>query len=303
MEIISRTRWGARYERGFAPAPLPASEVWLHHSVTIAPDLAWLDADRDGVEDDEERAMRLLEQIGEDRFGGGISYTFAVMPSGRIYEGHGVDRQGAHTGGRNNIARAIVWVGNYDNDQPTVAQLRSTAWLLQHGHQSGWWRAARLNGGHQQAPGASTGCPGRNGMSAIPGINQLAAGGPIQEDDVSFAENLTVPAGQFKGTKYQAGTMLAWTSFYAAETWTRVNAMQAQLAAIANDKDITPEQLAAATDAAVKKYTPTAAQTAAVLLPMVEDIAERVLGADNSALAGEFLRQLREALPATTEGN
>jgi hypothetical protein len=91
--------------------------VWLHHSVTIAPDLVWVDADGDGVEDDEERAMRTLEDIGEARFGEGISYTLAVMPSGRVYEGHGVDRQGAHTG-RNDIARAIVLVGDCSTRPP-----------------------------------------------------------------------------------------------------------------------------------------------------------------------------------------
>jgi N-acetylmuramoyl-L-alanine amidase len=170
LSIISRARWGARYERGFGPAPLPASEVWLHHSVTSAPsaDLAR-----------EAAAMRVLEDIGEQRFGRGISYTFAVMPSGRIYEGHGVDRVGAHTANRNTIARAIVLVGNYEAQQVTDAQVHAVAALLQHGQSSGWWRQARLNGGHRQAPGAQTACPGRNAMAVIPRINQLAAGAPV----------------------------------------------------------------------------------------------------------------------------
>lgn len=185
MEIISRTRWGARYDRGFRAAPLPASEVWLHHSVTLAPDLQWVDADKDGVEDDEERAMRTLEQIGEDRFGGGISYTFAVMPSGRVYEGHGVDRQGAHTGGRNDISRAIVLVGNYDTHRPTAAQIASVAALLREGHGRGWWKRPVLNGGHRQAPGASTACPGRYGMAAIAPINQKAQQAQREDDGMS----------------------------------------------------------------------------------------------------------------------
>jgi hypothetical protein len=182
LKIISRPRWGARHERGFGPAPLPASEVWLHHSVTIAPNLSYVDANRDGVDDDEERAMRTLEAIGEQRFGRGISYTFAVMPSGRVYEGHGVDRIGAHTGGRNSISRAIVLVGDYTRYALTDAQLRAVAALLQRGHAAGWWRRARLNGGHQQAPGASTACPGRYAMSAIPRINRLAAGPPVDQN-------------------------------------------------------------------------------------------------------------------------
>ncbi|GAB3458687.1 N-acetylmuramoyl-L-alanine amidase [Actinophytocola sediminis] len=170
LSIISRARWGARYQRGFGPAPLPAQEVWLHHSVTGAPaaDLAL-----------EAAAMRTLEDIGQQRFGGGISYTFAVMPSGRVYEGHGVDRQGAHTANRNSIARAIVLIGNYDTQPVTGQQITAVAALLQHGHAVGWWRAARLNGGHQQAPGAQTACPGRHAMAVIGQMNQLAAGPPV----------------------------------------------------------------------------------------------------------------------------
>lgn len=184
LTIISRARWGARYERGFGPAPLPAQEVWLHHSVTAAPP--------DDVER-EAAAMRVLEDIGEQRFGGGISYTFAVMPSGRVYEGHGVDREGAHTAGRNSIARAIVLIGNYDTQRVTEAQVYAIAALLQHGRRHGWWRNAGLNGGHQQAPGAQTACPGRNAMAVIGRVNQLAAGAPVgdipgedEEDMVRF---------------------------------------------------------------------------------------------------------------------
>lgn len=193
MEIISRARWGARYPRGFGPAPLPAAEVWLHHSVTLAPDLTWVDVDRDGVEDDEEKAMRLLEDIGQARFGGGISYTFAVMPSGRVYEGHGVDRQGAHTRGRNNIARAIVLVGDYSSRPPTNAQRHAVAALLQHGHRAKWWTTARLNGGHRDAPGAQTACPGNAAEAAIVDINRLALGGPITGEDDDMALDDTLP--------------------------------------------------------------------------------------------------------------
>jgi hypothetical protein len=80
-------------------------------------------------------------------------------------------------------------------------------------------------------------------------------------------------------------------------------ATQAAIAAIANNQDITPAQLATAVDKAVAAHTPTAEQNAAALLPLVEDITERVLGADNKDLAEEVLRQLRAALPSTPEGN
>lgn len=167
MQIISRAQWGAQHEDGFDQAPLPAREVWLHHSVTVAPDLV-------APFDDEDQAVRTLERIGEQRFGRGISYTFAVMPTGRVYEGHGIGRQGAHTAKRNSIARAIVLVGNYEEAEPTPAQRESVAQLLAHGAGAGWW-APKLNGGHQNAPGASTLCPGRHAVDVIDWINARAA--------------------------------------------------------------------------------------------------------------------------------
>ena len=118
--------------------------------------------------------MRTLEQIGEDRFHRGISYTWAVMPSGTVYEGHGVDRQGAHTAKRNSIARAIVLVGDYSRTKPTPAMLSAVSTLLVHAHTSGWIRLPRLNGGHRDAPGASTVCPGAAAEALIPAINTAA---------------------------------------------------------------------------------------------------------------------------------
>lgn len=203
VTIIPRTKWGARYRRGFGPAPLPARNgVYLHHSVTVAPDLVWIDADRDGVEDDEEKAMRLLEQIGEDRFGGGISYTFAAMPSGRVYEGHGIDRQGAHTAGLNSTARAIVLVGDYSQRRPTEAQLNSVAGLLVMGRDRGWWPHARLAGGHRQAPGASTACPGDAAFAMIPSINHRATqpqGGFLMALDADDQQQVKVAADRILG--------------------------------------------------------------------------------------------------------
>lgn len=176
VEIISRARWGARHPNGFGNAPLPASEVWLHHSVTLAPDISWIDTDRDGVEDDEEKAMRHIEDIGQSRFGGGISYTWLIPPSGRIYEGHSVNRIGSHTGGRNSIARAICLIGNYDINQPTQEQIRSAALLLRFAHQQKWIKFPRLNGGHRDLK--ATGCPGKFAYSSISLINNYQEPSP-----------------------------------------------------------------------------------------------------------------------------
>lgn len=170
------------YENGTGYRVLPVKEVWLHHSTTKPPP--------DNIAD-EYAAMRLLENIGEQRFGAGISYTFAVMPSGRIYEGHSINRIGTHTKDHNKIGVGIVLVGNYDKIAPPSAMLEAVAKLLVHGKEVGWWGRAALTGGHRDV--RATGCPGNQAYSSIPyinflaaDINFLAAGGtpqPSTEDD------------------------------------------------------------------------------------------------------------------------
>ena len=202
-KIITRSQWKARHDNGCDSAPVPADEVWLHHSVTQAPDLDWIDENKDGVEDDEGRAMRTLEDIGENRFGCGISYTWPIMPSGRIYEGHGPNRQGTHTGGRNDRARAIVFVGNYETHRPTRAQLESAAWLLQYAKAKGWIRYAKLNGGHRDLK--STACPGKYAYAAVKEINLLAGGPPIGEDTEDMAGVLDFLKHEFRDFKLVRG--------------------------------------------------------------------------------------------------
>lgn len=292
MEIISRTRWGAIYSRGFTSAPLPADEVWLHHSVTLAPDLEWIDADRDGVEDDEERAMRTLEQIGQDRFGGGISYTWLVMPSGRVYDGHGVDRQGSHTGGRNDRARAICFVGNYDTHRPTPAQVRSAAWLLQEGKRRGWLKAARLNGGHRDLK--STACPGQHAYALIDDINRLAAGPPISDQQEENDMDMRTPAKDPGGPAY-----IGWHILHASGmTDNLARQLSALSAAVAADKDIDPAELNRIVNNAVAAHTPTAAQNAAAVQPLLVEAMRDVIPDEQANL---ILRKLAEKL--ADEGN
>lgn len=129
---------------------------------------------------------------------------------------------------------------------------------------------------------------------------QLAAllgGTPQQEDDMQLTDRVDWAKINELGPDF-LGHKILGTWQHAAAT----RALTAQvLSVVTNDPDITPERLDESVDKAIAAHMPTAEQTAAALLPLVEDIAGRVLGADNKAVAGEILRQLREALP--TEGN
>ncbi|MCE7004463.1 N-acetylmuramoyl-L-alanine amidase [Kibdelosporangium philippinense] len=172
--VILRGEWGAKHDNGAGSAPVPAAEVWLHHSVTAAPDVV-------PPFDDDYAAVRALEEIGERSFGKGIAYTWLITPAGLIFEGHSHDRLGTHTGGRNSKSRAICFVGDYDNQKPTTAQIQAAAWLLQEAKSHGWIKNARLDGGHRDVK--ATTCPGDHAYEAIESINTLAAGPSVTEID------------------------------------------------------------------------------------------------------------------------
>jgi peptidoglycan hydrolase-like protein with peptidoglycan-binding domain len=160
MEIVSRSRWGATAALGPAMR-LPAREVWLHHSVTQATGDAAAD-------------MRAIERIGVQRFGR-YSYSYAVHSNGTVLEGAGLT-VGAHTANRNSTSFGIVWIGNYENDQPSGAQINNTAELIRHLVATGRLQGGAPLGGHRDV--SATACPGRNAYPRLPEIRRLAGNLP-----------------------------------------------------------------------------------------------------------------------------
>lgn len=178
MSIVIRPRsdWNPSFSDGARPAPLPATDgVFLHHS--------------DGQARNGPQALRDLEVVGQDRFGAGISYTFAVSPDGTIWEGHSVDREGSHTFAHNKRGRAIVLIGNYQAESPTAAARESVAQLLAHGVEEGWWPSTRLRG-HRDV--RATGCPGD---VAYQGITALVARADAIRDGVVDTPRIELSEG------------------------------------------------------------------------------------------------------------
>lgn len=168
--VISRGEWGARYAAGFGSRRIGSLDKILHHDVMPNTPGAAASLSQDIA------AMRRLEAVGQQRFGRGVSYSFAIARSGRVFEGVPIDRIGAHTSGHNRTGAGIVLMGNYDVEPPTPQQLAAAAWLLQHGQAARWWRLRTITWGHRQVKPAGTACPGRYGYASIPTINALAAG-------------------------------------------------------------------------------------------------------------------------------
>lgn len=178
MNVILRTTWGAKYGLGWRIRALPATSAWLHHAVTNNLPASISQA-RERTE------MQLLDRIGYSRFsyadkgwsrpaGAGISYSYVVFPSGRAYQGHGINRASSHTAGYNTAGIGIAVPGNTDTQDLTPQQVDAIARLLVQCKRDGILKHARLNGGHRDT-GFSTSCPGKHAYRRISEINALAA--------------------------------------------------------------------------------------------------------------------------------
>ena len=148
--MLSRAEWGM-------PGPLGIRMVssrglWIHHSVTRATKNPVTDA-------------KVIANIGVGRFGR-MSYSFVVHPDGTILEGQN-GHVGAHTRGQNSTSQAVCCVGNFENDQPTPEMLLAIRSLV--------GRFGPVLGGHRDAPGAATACPGRNLYAVIGSLTALDA--------------------------------------------------------------------------------------------------------------------------------
>lgn len=166
MEIVPRSEWAHRPPRA-APVRIPdrLPRRWLHHgaggSSSIATARAYLNHHLDGNGWND------------------IGYSWLIA-EGKVLEGRGVGRQGAHTRGDNASSYGICMVGNYSSSPPADRDLDALVWLLRHGHAQGWFTAPGFTGGHRDAPGASTTCPGSALWAQIGPINARA-----QEDDMT----------------------------------------------------------------------------------------------------------------------
>ncbi|WP_296249582.1 peptidoglycan recognition family protein [uncultured Stenotrophomonas sp.] len=167
-KIISRASWGAKYQDGYGNRPVGRLSVYGHHSVTghsganatYAQDCA---------------AVRTVEQVGQNIYRVGMSYTFLIPPSGRIFQGVSIGRVSAHTINRNTGGAGICFIGNYEREKLTAAQIAATAWLLDHGRRQGWWTVDRFTALHRDV--FATACPGKNAVSPLRAV-RASAGSP-----------------------------------------------------------------------------------------------------------------------------
>lgn len=169
VTIHSRASWGARHANGVGNRPVGSLQKYLHHTVTTH-------LGENATVAQERAQMRVIEAIGQQRFGRGISYTFIIFPSGRIYEGASINRISYHSGsGRNTRGAGICFAGNYETNRPGTKALAAGAGLLQEGVRRGWWNDPALTEAHRDF--RQTACPGRFLYAEFDNINRSARGG------------------------------------------------------------------------------------------------------------------------------
>lgn len=171
--IISRAAWGANpLVTPAGTIPTPSEELWLHHS---------------GGEQFDAAGMRMLQAFTlhrPDEHYVDLEYTFVHDHVNlHIYESRGIGRNSAATGGHNSVSHAVCVMGNFQDqiingqvvkgDVPSAELIHSLANLVAWGHEQGAWPLG-FTGGHRDASGNSTACPGNNLEVEIPTINALA---------------------------------------------------------------------------------------------------------------------------------
>lgn len=166
MKIYTRDEWGAQRDNGVANRPVRDLEKNFHHTVTKH-------LSQNASLQEEMAQMRVIERIGQERFGRGISYNLLGFPSGRFYWGATIDRVSYHTGaGYNTRGIGFCWAGNYDVNRPTPQLIEASAQVLSLGVKLGWWRNATFTRAHRDVK--ATSCPGRFAFEAMRQINSRA---------------------------------------------------------------------------------------------------------------------------------
>jgi hypothetical protein len=192
--IITRAQWGANpLVTPAARIATPSQELWIHHS---------------GGEQFDAAGLRLLQAFALHRTDASyidLEYTLLVdHVDCTIYESRGIGHDSAATYDHNTISHAICVMGNFQVDQPSDLLIRTLANLAAWGYEHGWWSICGFTGGHRDASGNSTACPGNNLEAAIPRINALAQAihngtGPTPPAPAPMVPNLA------KGTTHDDG--------------------------------------------------------------------------------------------------
>jgi hypothetical protein len=158
MDIVSRASWGARPPKSRVTGDT-VRETFLHHTAGSGSGAAY---------------MRSIQNHHMDAQGwADIAYNFVIDPKTlTVYEGRGWGVRPGSQKSYNTGTWSVCVMGNFQTQTPTQGLLETIAGLIRFGHELGRLPLV-LTGGHRDAPGQSTSCPGSRLHSRIPDIRNL----------------------------------------------------------------------------------------------------------------------------------
>jgi N-acetylmuramoyl-L-alanine amidase len=152
MNIIPRATWKAEHGVGSVlKGPVP--RVVIHHSYKPA-------LKPSATVAEETKAVHGIERFHTVTNGwSGIGYSFLVAPSGRVYEGRGWGRQGAHAGPVNSTSIGVCLLIDGNVTAPNQATIDAVRELIAEGVRLGHLSSAYSVTGHRDHM-AGRSCPG-----------------------------------------------------------------------------------------------------------------------------------------------
>lgn len=177
MRIITRAEWGAPPIANPAPLKHPVQKSRIHHMAAAwhrAP--SWTEKNFKRYQ---KRYLRSIDAYHRSKGWSGIGYNLIVFRTifGRsvVYEGRGVRLVGAHSAGENSTSLGVCIVGDYTKQKPGRLLMWKIRRVFDHLVDTGVLtkpRKSHPTGGHRDAPGANTACPGDNLQKKLPAMRR-----------------------------------------------------------------------------------------------------------------------------------
>lgn len=151
VNVISKATWGGRAATGCSNLASNLSYVVIHHTAGTYCSTKTACSQQ----------MRNMQNYHMDSLGwADIGYNFLIGGDGQVYEGRGWNTLGAHATSWNSKSIGISFMGNYNNNVPTAAQIAAAKALLADAVSRGQIKSNYILYGHRQV--GSTECPGNN---------------------------------------------------------------------------------------------------------------------------------------------
>ncbi|KAL4232098.1 N-acetylmuramoyl-L-alanine amidase [Mactra antiquata] len=147
--LVTRAEWEAKPSKEINYMGTPVSRVFIHHTAM----------EQCFNQDDCSTEMRTIQDFHQITRGwDDIGYNFLIGEDGRVYEGRGWDRIGAHTYGWNDVAIAFSIMGDFSSKLPDAVALQAVQNMISYGITLGKITPDYKLYGHRDV--RATTCPG-----------------------------------------------------------------------------------------------------------------------------------------------